>query len=431
MIPAITSKIYSTLGSDSSLIPLAIKDVANSLGMTAGSCITGSKLEGKDRFIDEFGAGAIWLLGVPVCKKVLDLILFKPLGLDPKIDIRNFKNKDILKTAVEKAPEHLQKGFKKAVSKEKLVKSLNIGKFGIATALTILSYNVLTNFRHKHTRESAKKQALAEYQNRTNINDFMAPAHSMETFFKGGKPSFTGLQDFMFNAVKNTMVVDAAITGQRLGKSETPQELMGYTIKEGGFWLFMYLIQKPVRQYFEKKAEAKHGKSITLDSKVIESTELKNYFKNPNIKEQLKLFSGLDTDVKMYNFIHEAPGNIVVEMAKKSGIIKVIEKGEGKGKIDTRAYIDLKEVKGVKDSLAKLYEQYSGEMSKGVKPEEFFAQVRKLKRTAALKNIGASIAALGILVPGIMVAIRYLKKGNKDFQIKKQAEKELALQGKI
>ena len=74
MLPAITaSKIYSTLGNNNSLVPLAIKDVANSLGLTTGSYITGDKLEGKDRFIDEFGTQAIWLFGIPAYKKLIDL----------------------------------------------------------------------------------------------------------------------------------------------------------------------------------------------------------------------------------------------------------------------------------------------------------------------------------------------------------------------
>ena len=51
MIPAVTaSSIYSTLGNNNSLVPMAIKDIANSVGLTAGSYNTGDKLEGKDRF---------------------------------------------------------------------------------------------------------------------------------------------------------------------------------------------------------------------------------------------------------------------------------------------------------------------------------------------------------------------------------------------
>ena len=49
--PISQAKIYSTLGNSSSLVPLAVKDVTNSVGLTAGSFVTGSE-EGVDRFID-------------------------------------------------------------------------------------------------------------------------------------------------------------------------------------------------------------------------------------------------------------------------------------------------------------------------------------------------------------------------------------------
>lgn len=86
MIPAINaSKIYSVIGNNDSLVPLAIKDIANSLGLTAGSYITGDKVEGKDRFIDEFGTQAIWLFGIPLYKKLLDLTLFKSFNLQRRM----------------------------------------------------------------------------------------------------------------------------------------------------------------------------------------------------------------------------------------------------------------------------------------------------------------------------------------------------------
>ena len=100
MIPNITaSTVYSTLGNNSSLIPLAIKDVANSCGLTAASYIAGDTVEGKDRFIDEFGTQAIWLGGIPTYKFLLDKLMFKPAKLDPNVDVRLFKNPQILKAA--------------------------------------------------------------------------------------------------------------------------------------------------------------------------------------------------------------------------------------------------------------------------------------------------------------------------------------------
>ena len=97
MIPKINaSTIYSVLGNNSSLIPLGIKDVANSCGLTTASYIAGDSVEGKDRFIDEFGTQAIWLGGIPTFKYILDKSIFKPAKLDPKVDVRILKDKNIL-----------------------------------------------------------------------------------------------------------------------------------------------------------------------------------------------------------------------------------------------------------------------------------------------------------------------------------------------
>ena len=137
MIPAINaSRIYSTLGNNSSLVPLAVKDVANSLGLTTGSYIIGDKLEGKDRFLDEFGTQAIWLFGLPVFKKITDLTLYKALKIDPKADVRLLETPEILDKAIEFAPESQNNSIKKSLlelkNNPKFSKSLALTKFGIA-----------------------------------------------------------------------------------------------------------------------------------------------------------------------------------------------------------------------------------------------------------------------------------------------------------
>ena len=85
------AKIYSTLGNPDSLVPLCVKDVSSSVGMTTGSYITG-KEEGFDRFIDEFGTEALWLGGIPGLRWIFDKTAFKVCGLDAKIDPRNLKD---------------------------------------------------------------------------------------------------------------------------------------------------------------------------------------------------------------------------------------------------------------------------------------------------------------------------------------------------
>ena len=271
MIPAVNSaKIFSTLGNDKSLVPMAIKDIANSCGLTAGSYITGDTLEGKDRFIDEFGTQAIWLFGIPAYKKIIDYTLYKALKIDPKFDVRNLKEhrKSLLEKSVEFYDSSIKNSIKAGMENTKFTKNLAMGKFIVSTALTIASYWGLTKYRHKYTQKAAKKEILKELQQNNENNNNLVKDYSQtkpKWSLKSNKqPSFTGsVQDFMYNPVKNLMILDGAITTERLAHSRNRQDLMGYTIKEGTFWAFMYFASKPIQKFLEKTAD-KNTKKPTI-----------------------------------------------------------------------------------------------------------------------------------------------------------------------
>ena len=112
------SSIYSTLGNSSSLVPLAIKDIANSCGLTAASYMAGDKNEGKDRFIDEFGTQAIWLWGIPGYKLLLDFLIKHVAKFDPNIDVRILSNDKIANLAKDFAPnDEIKSGIETAIKK--------------------------------------------------------------------------------------------------------------------------------------------------------------------------------------------------------------------------------------------------------------------------------------------------------------------------
>ncbi len=458
MIPAIGT-IYSTLGNPSSLVPLAIKDVANSLGLTTGSYITGDKLEGKDRFLDEFGTEAIWLFGLPVFKKITDLTLYKALKIDPKSDVRLLDTPEILDKAIalEKNSD-IKKSLLDLKNKPKFSKSLALSKFGIATALTIVSYTMLTKFRHKQTREAAKKEILREQKirqtkfnnTRTTFGEFIKnsqnPAQNKSLTFKGNIG--TTLKNFMFDPVQNLMIVDGTITTERLSKSRNRQEFIGYSIKEGATWGFMYFASKPIQKFLEKKAVEKHNKSIDLDARVIESDDLKIALQNKNIiEESLKKFPVKGTDVEIYEYLHQNPNDFIVQMAKKSDEITTMGSYDNwlnklkkklhlphieitdKNTIDTRRFIDIgnfEKKTGIKGIFAKIDTLYKQYIESDEPADIFLNKVKSLKRKSVLKNLGTCIAALGVAVPAIMIAVRYAT-GDKDFQVKEDLEKELLL----
>ena len=89
-------------------------------------------------------------------------------------------------------------------------------------------------------------------------------------------------------------------------------------------------------------------------------------------------------------------------MAKTSDIISLVKGSEA---VDTRKYIDLGELRGVHAKLEKLLGQYE---NSGSTVDDFLKSIRKLKKSAVLKNIGACIGALGLLAPAIMLITRKL-----------------------
>lgn len=461
--PILSSKIYSVLANSDSLIPMGIKDTANSLGLTAGSYITGQAVESHDRFIDEFGTQAIWLLGIPAYKKIIDWVMFKPMGYDAGVDVRIMKDPEVLKLAKKYAKQHDEKfknnknvkqiaeNIEKAAANSKVFKGLTFGKFVAATALTILSYGGLTKFRHNYRENKIKKEFFEKQETikkEKEIQQKSAAKKTKETSFTGG------LQDFMFSPVKNMMIVDGVITGQRLGTSKNPQEFMQYCIKEGFFWFFMYFAGDHIKKYLENHSIAKNKLPIDMDSRALNSKELKEALLNDKIMDSIYEFPVSDkpTNAEIYKFVNETPDNLVVQMSKKSGIVSTVKERTGlfskpkdTGSVDNRKYVSTEDVVGIKNKLKVFYEKgqefIKSEADKlGMKVEDisvsdkskmleaYLEKVKKANGKAALKNIGACIGVLGVLMPSIIVAWRLLDKDNQGYRVREDIENKLRAQ---
>lgn len=449
MIPAISaSYIYSKLGNSNSLVPMAIKDIANSVGLTAGSYITGDKLEGKDRFLDEFGTQAIWLFGIPAYKKLLDFTLYKALKIDPNFDVRNFskKRKKLINKTINYADSSIKESIINATKNPKFSKNLAMGKFVVSTALTILSYAGLTKYRHLQTKKAAQKEILKEMQleNKDNKDKFLYTKPANKAAFKGlhqnktqDQPAFTGgISEFMYNPVKNLMILDGSITAERLAESRNKQELVGYAIKEGSFWAFMYFASKPIQKFLENRAEKNTKKpvAIDLDARVIESEDLAKAFKDGSLAKSSEKVLKLNSYSNMLDYIHNNPDDFVVKMAKMSDIIPTLKKATQADDVDYRQFIDYDEFQGVASKLKKLSQKFENFKATDVKDksiEAFLKNVKKAKRSSIILNIGACIGALGVLAPALMVAMRKFDKNNEGFQVKEDLKQEMLASGKI
>ena len=440
--------IFSTLGNPNSLVPLAVKDSTGIAGMTAGSLITG-KEEGKDRFIDEMGTSLIWLLGIPSLKWLYNSTVFKAFGLDAHFDPRNLEDKGVFEKIKQYAPtDDVRKSIEKVEKKEKLFKNTVSTRFVFSTALTIIGYIMLTKFKQKYTDKQIRQNLIDEYnkkkaENETkenNLTDSDNPAKDVSNpTFKGIGPM---VEYFAFSPVRNMWILEGAITATRLKDSRTPQEFIGYTIKEAAAWTFLYFAGGAIQKAAEKRTKEKFGKSIELDARVIEGDELKKAFENGTVTKSLEEFPLANSSKSdLYEFLHKNPDNIVVKAAKQSDIIKmyaepkkwyqIFKKKEYTNKIDTREFIDLKEVEGVKNKIEELYGQYKTALAKGETSEKFFEGLKKLKRKSVILNIGSCALALGVITPGIMLAKRFIFHDDTEFQTKKDIRQQLIDEGVI
>ena len=444
--------IFSTLGNPNSLIPLLIKDTASTTGMTTASMMTG-KEEGHDRFIDEVGTEIIWLCAIPAFKWLFDKTVFKAYNLDSEFDVRNLKNKDIFQKAKELAPtEQIRNNLEKISKKQGLFKNLALYKFFFSTGMAIISYIGLTKAKQAYTENKIKKNLINEYnskKDRVNENSEKSKNTSVLTFKGVGDI----VKNFAFSPVKNMWILDGAITTERLADSRTPQEFAGYAIKESSILFFMYYAGGKIQKALENRALKKHNKTIGLDARILESGNLQQAFKNGSIEQSLNKFKSIlddmenekrnitvkpyqpseetiinKYDTKIYEFLHNNPDNEIVKAAKEAKVIKMFEKTN---KIDTRKFIDIDEIKNIYKNTNTLYSQYLEEVKKGISVENFFKQVKKLKRHSILTNMGTCMFALGILTPAIMLAKRLYGKDDAEFQTKKEIKAKLVQEGII
>lgn len=433
------ASIFSTLGNPNSLVPLALKDTASTTGMTVGSYITG-KEEGHDRLIDEVGTEALWLGGIPFFKWGYDKTAFKFIGLDSKFDARNLKNKEILSKIKEYAPtEDIKNNIDKITKNSNKFKHAATSKFFVSTFLTIGSYIGLTKMKQNYTEKKIRQNLINEY----NESLKNKPKESNTKLSNKSNPTFKGIgsaiESLAFSPVKNMYVLDGAITTERLADSRSEQEFIGYAIKEGSLLCFMYYAGEKIQKMLEKYADKNHNKSIALDARVLEDGYLKKSFEDGSIVKSIEAFKSANTsDVALYEFLHKNPENLVIKTAKMSDIIEnykeptgLFKTGKDTGKIDTRKFINLEELKGINNNIEKLYNQYKESISKGETSDAFFSKVRTLKRGSILTNIGSCIFALGILTPAVMLWRRYANNDNQEFETKKQIRKQLIKEGLI
>lgn len=444
-IQAITTKVISTLGNKESLIPVMIKDGVDSTSLTYNSYKAGGVIEGIDRGIDEFGTQAIWIGGIPFYKKLIDLTAYKMAKLNPNVDPRVIANKEYSLWAKDNAKGIIDKSgqtVKDAVTDclkdgGKLAKNLYKGKIIAATALTLITYFLLTKSKQKNTKlnvinemktvkEHEKKETTFQPQKEKNIfSDF-------ENIGKNNNPSFKGIMKnlsdaIMFNPVHNMKIIDAGITTERLACSRNKTEFCEHAIKEGAFLFFIYCFGNMIEKWINIASEKFLKKPIDLKIDVLMDEKFKEALAQGKIAEHVKnMPASNSTLTDKLNFIINNPDNVVVQAAKKANIVQTVKDKTGQSVVDTSKFIDTQEIEALAKDLLNINDKFK---LSGESINKFLNKTKGLKVASVLANIGISCFILGYLIPKAVYKYRELKTGSTKFHvaedIKKANEKDI------
>ena len=429
----ISSKLISKLGSSNSLLPLATKDIINSTSNTYFSYNAGGTIEGKDRLVDEVGTGAIWLFGIPTFSKIIDKTLYKFAKISPDVDVRILKDKNYLKSAIKNSPtETIKKEIMQVAKNSSKSKGLSVIKFGLSLSLTMLSYFGLTKIKQNMTKKNIekefiqnKKQERNNYKINYKTNPIFDEIENKKTNVSfGNKHIIKIAENIMFNPVKNMMVLDSCISGQRLATARNNNERKELLIKEGTFLFFVYGAGEFLKKGINKISEKFFNIPIELDAKFIDSNFANKMLRSKKLQQEVKTFSNLiksNNKNEIYDFILQNQNNAVIKAAKKSGIIKTVKDRTGNIKIDTRKYIDLKEISNLTNNLEKFLQK-----GKSTNIGKYLNKVKTLKIASTLLNIGICCFTLGYITPKLIFSTREKdQNGNRNFHVKTEYEKEL------
>lgn len=449
-VSSVTTSIISSLGNNSgSILPLFAKDAVNSLGVTYVFSKEGGKHDGKEKAIEEFGTQAIWLLGIPAVKKLIDKTVYKLAKVNPDIDIRKFKedNADNIKNTIERfakdSPQ--RKVLENALEHKKLVKGLFLGKFAVATVATLGALQALIHFKQNTTNKAIKEEVMAQKLISNGVIKALPNFTSIQEQYKQGPASFKGgvkslLSGFMYNPVMNMSILDGGIFYKRMeqGRSAEKGEI---AFKEISAIAFLYALAEPIQKGLEFLGSKISGVPLSLDYKILASKSVENSkgitesLIDGSLKKDIDSFNALARgDKKVVDFIYNNPDNMVVQMLKTSGDVQTITKPGKKilgfiptkiatQEIDPLAFIDTGKIRKTVDNLSKMSD---GVLSSSKSIKEFTKIAKGVKVVTTLANILVAAAFLGFIQPLMIIQARkHNNHGDSNNPAIREAEAEM------
>ena len=409
-------KLLSGLANnDDSLAAMVIKDWIGDGATVYTYKKNGGKDDAREKAIEEFGTGAIWLFAIPAIKKIIDFAIYPLFKLNSKFDPRLLDNKENLKTiskiaqGEEKALFDNLNNFNPVLKKftnAQMYKGFAIGKFAIATSIAAFALGKIIKYKQKTTTDRIKKDNKADKIsfNSKTIENAVNENKKFDRYINNSQISFKGgLSEFMYNPIKNTMILDGVITATRL-KEARKEERLEVAFKELCQIVFIYGLAKPIQLGFEKIGELMKT-PIKLDPK--------NLFTN-NLKELIEQAKPSINELKNSKNIVETLSNTdvkspIMTLLQNEGLISLTK---DKKALSVLKPIDESAIKNALNNFENMQDNIGN-----------LKQSKIFKAVAVIANILIAAGIMGVIQPKLTIFLRKIMYGTNENPAIAQEEK--------
>ena len=393
-------KLLSGLANnEDSLAAMVVKDWIGDGATVYTYKKNGGKDDAREKAIEEFGTGAVWLFAIPAIKKAIELTLYPLFKLNPKFDPRLLDDKNALENAAKFAVgkekelfDNLDKANPviKSLKNSQMYKSFAVGKFAIATALAGFALTKIIKFKQKTTSDRIQNEkAKAKKDNSVLLTKNVNNNTTFKSFTSKNNISFTGgLAEFMYNPIKNTMILDGVIAATRL-KEARKEERLEVAFKELCQVVFIYGLAEPIQRIFEGIG-SKIKCPIKLDPKNLFDKELVD--KLANSKESIETLAKSNNSLETLSNLAKNKSPLV-ELLSNEGVISLTKDGN----ISTLSPID---DGAIKKALANLKEINMPEHIKNL------SKIKGFKTFAVIANILIAAGIMGVIQPKMTIWLR-------------------------
>lgn len=413
-------KFISQLANNSdSIVPMAVKDTISNGAIVLTYRKEGGKDDARERAIEEFGTGAVWLFAIPAIKKFIDKVIYPVFKLNPEVDCKNLNDEFIEKAKNAKNISQDEKNFFENLTNQDILKHKGafLAKFTTATALSAFALVKIIKWKQRTTQKRIENDFIKNYSSEILLNKELEKEKKYQNFTSKTKNkkqnknlSFKGkIGDlFLYNPIANTFILDGFITRTRF-KEGRKGEKKEIGLKELFQIIFIYGLAKPI-QFVLEKTSSLLKLPIELDPILLFDKNLNKNLDNSKetINNLLESSKNLKDNEK-FNFLKEAIYNLdiekdksLLELLEQNQVINLVRKNKQIEGISYFNYINGKDINKTFNAIQKLSNHINN--LKGIK----IAKV-----TAVILNVLIAAWAMGRLQPKVNIAMRkFLNNGD-------------------